>query len=230
MAEWYMASWKLSVSIIRIRSCRALSSVSTPNLRAAAPARSGWPDHPSSGAHHLAPPPSPPARILAPPAAAVAAAAHGRAACAGAGGRTEKAAIPDDTAICKLQTFPLEGEACSSLRIGWDGGVPFLLSGQRGRHGTGWLGGSTAVGFGGFPPFLPFHWRVYPVGAGLGWVTFSFGGKRRKRRAVYLEREVVGVNGKCSTRFAQRLRAWIFSSNSVELLSCLPTSGGANML
>jgi hypothetical protein len=31
MAEWYMASWKLSVYIIRIRSCRAFSSVSTPN-------------------------------------------------------------------------------------------------------------------------------------------------------------------------------------------------------
>ncbi|XBJ08352.1 hypothetical protein VPH35_013687 [Triticum aestivum] len=30
MAEWYMASWKLSVSTIRARSCRAFSSVRPP--------------------------------------------------------------------------------------------------------------------------------------------------------------------------------------------------------
>jgi hypothetical protein len=38
-----MASWKLSVSMIRIRSCRAFFSVSTPNrLAPAAAAASGW--------------------------------------------------------------------------------------------------------------------------------------------------------------------------------------------
>nr|CAB3476064.1 unnamed protein product [Digitaria exilis] len=105
MAEWYMASWKLSVSIIRTLSCRALSSVSTPNLLAAAERGRGSSSNSGaaaggcasmySGAHHLAPlPPAPEARILTPPAAADA--THGR---AGAGGRTEKAAIPDDTAI-----------------------------------------------------------------------------------------------------------------------------------
>jgi hypothetical protein len=41
MAEWYMASWKLSVSIICTRSRRALSSVSTPNRLAEAEAEAG---------------------------------------------------------------------------------------------------------------------------------------------------------------------------------------------
>ncbi|URE47689.1 hypothetical protein MUK42_24811 [Musa troglodytarum] len=83
MAEWYMTSWNASVSMVRIRSSLAFSSVNAANLRpagrllfpsvsAAAPfpeaPSSGSDDHPNSGTHQLLPlPPAAFAGAIRPP-------------------------------------------------------------------------------------------------------------------------------------------------------------------
>jgi hypothetical protein len=61
-----------------------------------------------------------------------------------------------------------KGEACSSLRIGWDG------------DGTGWPSGSRSDRF-------IAHWRVEPVGA-AGSIFFWVG---KKKSFTYMGEEVL---------------------------------------